>query len=167
MDNLSALSTCLNYTFTTIAQTLAGIIGLVSGFVIFKQGKLMQVMDDNFQSVNDPNSTYFIDSRYREILNEYEEILSAESSGHGQGSGFDHMKFEKFKKAFLKKEKIEDSIKFALALSIATIIYSVLVIAMVPKILLYGDVFYWVLALGFILFLSSLYLIFKLILKSI
>jgi len=135
--------TALYYTFSTIAQTLAGSFAMLGAFVLFK----IQSLNEGFRNIGKllaPVSTWLVymdDAYYLEDWNKYiyEFEEAYQKKGKSASLNFNNMRnqdierhIDTFKKNLQLKTRLSMQIYFTFSITAITIMFSLIFLPLIP-----------------------------------
>ncbi len=148
------LSNAVYYTFSTVAQTLAGAIALLAAFVLYRLQSVNQVLVRDGERVAVPLAQLEPKANEMVELGKFQDLLDAANNadyppGHGQA------KIERARLAasLHTHTVLVEEFRFALYLTAATIVYAVAALVFAPIILRSSIVSGAVLAVGLLAFI--------------
>ena len=153
MATTDIVSNALYYTFSTIAQTLAGAIALLAAFVLYRLQTFKQELVRDGNRVAIPLEQ--LEPRAHEMveLGKYQELLDAASkAAYPPGDGQAKNERARLEASVQTHKALVGEFRFALYLTAVTIAYSVAALVFAPLVLSHAPVAKVTLGLGFLAF---------------
>jgi len=151
------MSNALYYTFSTIAQTLAGAMALLAAFLLYRLQVLNRAIDSDAERISSALKPYH--GRADEMLRsqEYVALLRAAEKGYfPQGNPPVQQERERLTRLLHTKKSLMRRFKIALYLTAGLITFSIVALVATPQIMSSLALTYTIFALGLLGFVACM-----------